>query len=90
MVERTLVIRNPLGIHARPAALVVQAASRFKSDISLSKGEIRNVNGKSIMSVMMLAAEQGSEVKIAAEGEDEEEAVKVVGELLESNFEGKI
>lgn len=90
MVKRTVVITNPLGIHARPAALVVQAASKFAADIFISKDDIENVNGKSIMSVMMLAAEQGSEVTVAAEGEDEEEAVKAVAELLESNFEGKI
>ena len=90
MQERTVVINNPLGIHARPAALVVQAASRYGADIYLSKGDTRNVNGKSIMSVMMLAAEQGSEVTVAAEGEDAEVAVEELAALLQSNFEGKI
>ena len=90
MVTRTVVIRNPLGIHARPAALVVQAAAKFSADIFISKGDVRNVNGKCIMSVMMLAAEQGAEVTVAADGEDEEEAVAGLSQLLESNFEGKI
>jgi len=90
MLERTVVINNPLGIHARPAALVVQAAAKLKSEIFFSKGDIRRVNGKSIMGVMMLAAEQGSEITIEAEGEDAEEAVETLGELLQSNFEDKI
>ena len=90
VVERKVVVSNPLGIHARPAALIVQAASRFKSDISFSKGEVRGVNGKSIMGVMMLAAEQGSEITIQARGEDAEEAVEVISELLQSDFEDKI
>ncbi len=89
MVRKKVVINNPLGIHARPAALVVQAASRFTADIFLSKGDIEQVNGKSIMSVMMLAAEQGAEVTVAAVGEDAEEAVQTVAELLQSDFEGK-
>jgi len=90
MVAQTVVINNPLGIHARPAALVVQAASKFSSEIFLSKGDIKGVNGKSIMSVMMLAAEQGAEVIVEAEGEDAEEAVGTLSELLQSNFEDKI
>ncbi|MEW6754387.1 MAG: HPr family phosphocarrier protein [Candidatus Latescibacterota bacterium] len=85
--ERTVVIGNPLGIHARPAALVVRAAARFRSEIYLSKGEIQHVNGKSIMSVMMLAAEQGSQVTVRAEGEDAEAAVAVLAQLLQGNFE---
>ena len=70
MVEKTVVINNPLGLHARPAALVVQAAAKFKSEIFFSKGDIQGVNSKSIMGVMMLAAEQGSEITIQAKGED--------------------
>ena len=87
MVERIVVVRNPLGIHARPAALIVQCAADYTSEISLSKGDVAGVNGKSIMGVMMLAAENGSEVKIVAEGTDAEVAVRVIGDLLESNFE---
>ena len=87
MVERIVVVTNPLGIHARPAALIVQCAADYTSEISLSKGDVAGVNGKSIMGVMMLAAENGSEVKIVAEGTDAEMAVKAIGDLLESNFE---
>lgn len=87
MAARTVIVSNPLGIHARPAALVVQAASRFKAEIFLSKGDVRAVNGKSIMGVMMLAAGPGSEITIEAEGEDAEVAVETLAELLASNFE---
>jgi phosphocarrier protein HPr len=90
MARQTVRITNRLGIHARPAAMVVKAASRFAADIFLSKGEVRGANGKSIMSVMMLAAEQGSEVTVSAEGKDAAEAVKAVAEILGSDFEGRI
>ena len=90
MVEKTVIVNNPLGIHARPAALLVQMASKFQAKIFLSKADIRGVNGKSIMSVMMLAAEKGAEVTVNAEGEDADRAVEALTELLESNFEDKI
>ena len=90
MVEKTVIVNNPLGIHARPAALLVQMASKFQAKIFLSKADIRGVNGKSIMSVMMLAAEKGAEVIVNAEGEDADRAVEALTELLESNFEDKI
>ena len=90
MIAKTVTVQNPLGIHARPAALVVQAASKFKADIYLSKGEVENINGKSIMSVMMLAAENGSQIKVAAVGEDAAAAVEVLSRLLQSNFEDMI
>ena len=87
MAERTATINNQLGIHARPAALLVQAAAQFKAEIRLSKGEVAGVNGKSIMGVMMLAAEQGAQVAVRAEGADAEAAVAALVALLESNFE---
>jgi len=90
MVEKTVIVNNPLGIHARPAALLVQMASKFQADIFLSKADIRGVNGKSIMSVMMLAAEKGAEVTVEAKGEDADSAVDALTELLQSNFEDKI
>jgi phosphocarrier protein HPr len=89
MVTQTVIVSNRLGIHARPAALVVQAASKFVADIFISKGEIHNVNGKSIMSVMMLAAEQGAEVTVGAEGVDAEAAVKLLAQMLASDFKDK-
>ena len=89
MIKRPLDIINKLGLHARAASKFVKLASRFESDVRLRKGE-REANGKSIMGVMMLAAEQGAEVVVAAEGEDEIEAVEKLAELLASNFEDKV
>ena len=90
MFERLVVVSNPLGIHARPASVLVQAASGFEADIYLSKGEVQRINGKSIMGVMMLAAEQGAEITIETKGEDAAAAIEAVAEILQNNFEGKI
>jgi phosphocarrier protein len=87
MKAKIATVKNHLGIHARPSALVVRNASRFKAEIFLSKGDTQRINGKSIMGVMMLAAEQGSQILVEAEGEDEGEAVETLARLLESNFE---
>ena len=87
MVAREAVIANRLGIHARPATLLVKAAANFEADIFLSKGNIRCINGKSIMGVMMLAAEQGATVLVEAEGPDEEAAAAAIAGLLASSFE---
>jgi len=87
MVEKTATITNPLGIHARPAALLVQAAAQFTANIYFSKGDVDQVNGKSIMGVMMLAAEQGAQITVKAEGEDAAAAVEELVALLQSNFE---
>ena len=89
MVEKHVVIKNRLGIHARPATLLVQAAAKFEAEIFLSKGEVRRVIGKSIMGIMMLAAEHGAELLVEAEGSDADEAVAEVAALLESDFEEK-
>ena len=89
-MKRRPPVNNPLGIHARPAALLVQTAAQFKAEIYLSKGDVDGVNGKSIMGVMMLAAEQGAQVAVRAEGEDEAAAVEAMVSLLESTFEGQI
>ena len=86
MVKKEIEIVNKLGLHARPAALLVQKAGKFKSEISLEK-EGQKINGKSIMGVMMLAAERGSIIVIRAEGEDEAEAVEALVKLIESKFE---
>ena len=85
MVKKEIEIVNKLGLHARPAALLVQKVGKFKSEISLEK-EGQKINGKSIMGVMMLAAERGSIIIIKAEGEDEAEAVEALVELIESKF----
>jgi len=85
MQEVTLTIRNKVGLHARPAALLVQTAGRFKSKVSAVK-DGREVNAKSILSVLTLGAEQGAVVTIRAEGEDEVEALEALQELVENNF----
>ncbi len=87
MEQRAVVVQNQLGIHARPATLLVQAAARFEAEIFLSKGDISRINGKSIMGVMMLAAEHGAEVLIETEGTDEAEAADTIAQLLGSSFE---
>jgi phosphocarrier protein len=78
-------IVNRLGLHARPSAALTQLATRFASDIHLSKGS-RRVNGKSIMGVMMLAAARGAVILVEAEGEDEDEALAALVELIGSGF----
>jgi len=85
MISRDFTISNKLGLHARPSAQLTQAASRFSSDIHISRGA-RRVNAKSIMGVMMLAAGQGSTVTVEAEGEDAEQAVQAIGQLIDSGF----
>jgi phosphocarrier protein HPr len=84
-VEREALIVNPLGLHARPAAQLVRLASRFASDILFAKDGVE-VNGKSIMGVMMLAAECGSSITIRASGEDAEQAVQALLELVAGGF----
>jgi len=85
MQEVTLVVRHEVGLHARPAALFVQTAKKFKSAISVGKDEME-VNAKSILSILTLGVNQNTVIKIKADGEDEEEAVKALQELVESNF----
>ena len=85
MTEREMRIVNPLGLHARPAAQLVKLASGFESEIELVKDGMP-VNGKSIMGVMMLAAESGSSLTVRARGSDEVEAVAALSELIASGF----
>lgn len=82
MLSREVKITNKLGLHARPASLFVKTAGQFESDIKIEKDGIE-VNGKSIMGVMMLAAEQGSTITIKAEGNDEKEAIEALIQLIE-------
>jgi phosphocarrier protein len=86
MTEKTIVIQNRAGIHARPAALLVQTTKDFKSSIYFEKGRDR-INAKSIMGIITLGAAYGTEIKIIAEGEDEETAVDTLVRLFESKFE---
>jgi phosphocarrier protein len=86
MTEQTITIKNRAGIHARPAALLVQTTKDFKSSIYFEKNKDR-INAKSIMGIITLGAAYGTEIKIIAEGEDEQEAVEVLVRLFESKFE---
>lgn len=86
MVQMTAIVKNSLGIHARPAALIVQAAAKFRSEISLSKDGLE-VNGKSIMGVMMLAAEPNARVGVQTQGEDETMAAREMVRVIESKFD---
>lgn len=85
LTERRVRIINKLGLHARPSALLVQAAARYKSRVWIKKGDLE-VNGKSIMGVMMLAAEQGSDLFFRAEGPDERELVAALAKLVGNKF----
>ncbi|MCA9744209.1 MAG: HPr family phosphocarrier protein [Deferribacteres bacterium] len=85
MKEVAVHIKNKFGLHARPAALLVKTASKFKSDVFISR-DSQVVNGKSIMGVMMLAAENGAELTISANGDDESEAVDALIALFEQKF----
>jgi phosphocarrier protein len=85
MQEVVLTITNKVGLHARPAALFVQTANKFKSAITVAKDE-RAANAKSILSVLTLGAEQGTVVTVRADGEDEAQAVAALQALVESKF----
>ncbi len=85
MIEEVLTIINKHGLHARPAAQFVKIAGRFKSDIKVIKDGLE-VNGKSIMGIMMLAAEPGSEITLLIEGEDEKEAFEALNDLISQKF----
>jgi phosphocarrier protein HPr len=85
-VERTVTIVNLLGLHARAAARLVTLASKFESDIRVRK-DAREVSGKSIMGVMMLAAAMGSTITLIAEGPDEAEALDALAALIANKFD---
>ena len=85
MFEKTVAIRNRLGLHARPAAMLVQAAAKFKSQIKIYKDD-QEVDGKSIMGLMTLAACAGTNLRIVSEGADENEATNALAALIESGF----
>jgi len=86
MREQIVTIINRAGIHARPAAVLVQAAKDFICSIYFEKGNDR-INGKSIMGILTLAATYGTELKIITDGEDEEQAIQTLVRLFESKFE---
>ena len=85
MIKKSSRIVNKLGLHARPSAQLVTAATKFKAEVHFTKGDLR-INGKSIMGVMMLAAEMSSEIIVECDGPDEEEAMAAIIEVIESGF----
>lgn len=85
MIKQSACIPNKLGLHARPSALLVSTAAHYKSEVFFTKDDLR-VNGKSIMGVMMLAAEQGSELLVECDGPDEQEALAAIVKVIESGF----
>lgn len=80
-----VVLKNATGLHARPASEFVQKASKFKSEVNIIKGE-RKFNAKSIMSILSMGAGQGAKLVLEAEGEDEQEAVIALKELIDGGF----
>lgn len=85
MLEKKLIIKNKFGLHARPAAVMVQTASKFKSKIKIVK-DSQEVDGKSIMGLMTLAANAGSTITLLADGDDEIQALQALEQLIESGF----
>ena len=85
MPEITLTIRHKVGLHARPAAMFVQTAKQFRSTVKVAHGE-REANGKSILSILTLGAEQGAVITLRAEGEDADQVLEALRTLTENNF----
>jgi len=83
LIKKNLVVKNKQGLHARPAALFVQIANKFDARITVRRDKER-VNGKSIMGILMLGAEKGSEITIEAEGQDAELAVSELEKIINS------
>ncbi|MEK6570445.1 MAG: HPr family phosphocarrier protein [Bacteroidota bacterium] len=86
MIEREVTIRNRTGLHTRPAATLVKLAAKFKSDFFIYKDGLQ-INGKSIIGVMTLAAEQGAKLLLRFDGEDEEAAAQAIVDLFEKGFD---
>jgi phosphocarrier protein len=86
MVNKNLIVRNRAGIHARPAAMIVKVANKFKSELYMEKGSIK-INGKSIMGVITLGAGFKSEIMISCEGDDEVAMADALEKLFENRFE---
>ena len=85
MVIQDIQIINRLGLHARPAAMLVQTASEFECDIKICKEQVQ-VNAKSIMGVLMLAAEYGSTLQVQCDGKDEQQAARAIVDLFANKF----
>jgi phosphocarrier protein len=85
MIEREVTIRNRAGLHTRPASMLVKTASQFEAEIFLRRDNYE-INGKSVIGVMTLAAEQGATLTLVADGTDEEAAAEALVELFEDGF----
>ena len=86
MIERDFEIKNKLGLHARAAAKLVHTAARFASDIKIRKGD-EEVDGKSILGILLLAAGRGAVITVKANGPDEAEAVAAIQQLIDTKFD---
>ena len=86
MISRDVEIKNKLGLHARAAAKLVHAAARFKSDIKIRKGD-EEVDGKSILGILLLAAGRGSVITLKADGTDERDALDAIENLIDAKFD---
>lgn len=88
MIEKTVRIRNELGLHARAAAKLVRLTSKFESDIQLGRTDNhQQVDGKSILGILLLAAAKGTEIRLTAAGPDEQQAADAIVRLVESGFD---
>ncbi|MEO0281796.1 MAG: HPr family phosphocarrier protein [candidate division WOR-3 bacterium] len=85
MIEKEVIVKNKLGLHARPAALLVKSLGKFESKVEIQRDDLL-VDGKSIMGIMMLAAEQGAKLIFRIDGSDEKDAMDAVEELFEKRF----
>ncbi len=85
VIVKKVMVKNKLGLHARPAALFVETSNKFESDIFVGKGD-RKINGKSIMGLMMLAAGHGTKLTLEVEGKDAKQAVAALEKLFKDNF----
>jgi phosphocarrier protein len=86
MIEKNFKIKNKLGLHARPAALLAQTVAKFQAKVSIIKNG-QEVDGDSILGIMMLAAEFGSEITVIVNGRDEKEAIEKIEELFAKKFD---
>jgi phosphocarrier protein HPr len=86
MEIQTFTIRNRLGLHARAAALLVKTANRFVSEVTIEKDGLE-VNGKSIMGILMLAASKGTRITLKVDGKDSAQAIQSLGKLIENKFD---
>jgi phosphocarrier protein len=85
MIEREVTVRNRAGLHTRPASMLVRTASQFESEVFLRRDNYE-INGKSVIGVMTLAAEQGASLTLIVEGEDEDEAAEAIADLFDDGF----